>query len=148
MAGRGFTPKDPSVRARKNKDPIENTVVVFKRGEQPELPGSKWPERTRAWWETWGKTPQAEHFVATDWEFLLETALIHAKFWAGDMSMAGELRIRVAKFGATMEDRARLRITFAQAETFPDVSKPLSGSRKTRLLKAVGGIDGSESKAV
>jgi len=118
MAGNGPRPKDANRRARTNKDVIPTSIVTFIRGSQPALPGDveKWPARTRVWWQTWSDAPQAVHFMATDWEFLLETALIHAKFWAGDMSLAGELRLRVSKFGATMEDRARIRMQFAQAD--------------------------------
>jgi hypothetical protein len=37
--------------------------------------------------------------------------------WAkGQWTLAAELRLRVAKMGATPEDRARLRITFADAD--------------------------------
>lgn len=62
----------------------------------------------------WQASPQAEHFSSTDWDFLLDTALIHARLWSGELSAAAELRLRVAKFGATPEDRARLRMQFAQ----------------------------------
>lgn len=65
---------------------------------------------TLAWWETWRRSPQAATFTATDWDFLVDTALLHARFWAGDEKVAAELRLRVAKFGATPEDRARLRM--------------------------------------
>lgn len=116
MAGRGAPPKDPSKRARRNADPIPTTVLRFEKAEQPELPDGEWPARTVEWWRMWGDSPQAEHFGSTDWDYLLDTALIHAKLWQGDTSVAPELRLRVAKFGATMEDRARLRMQFAQAD--------------------------------
>ena len=64
----------------------------------------------------WGESPLSADYTQTDWDFLLDTALIHARFWMGNLSLAGELRLRVAKFGATPEDRARLRIQFADAE--------------------------------
>lgn len=120
MAGMGPPPKAAEKRARRNKDGVPGTVLTFMPGEQPLLPrmGSKfrWPAATRTWWAMWGESAQAELMTATDWSFLLDTALIHARFWAGDLSLAGELRLRVAKFGATLEDRARLRITFADAD--------------------------------
>ncbi|MEV5042710.1 hypothetical protein MRBLMI1x_002482 [Microbacterium sp. LMI1x-1-1.1] len=59
--------------------------------------------------------PLASEFIEADWAFLMETARIHAEFWSGKMSLAGELRLREAKYGFTPEDRARLRIQFAQA---------------------------------
>lgn len=117
MAGRGFAPKDPDRRARRNKDPIGSTVLVFTPGEQPFLPADvDWHPQTIEWWSMWRETAQANTFTATDWSFLLDTALIHTKFWTGDMRAAGELRLRVAKFGATPEDRARLRMVFADAD--------------------------------
>ncbi|WP_030407527.1 phage terminase small subunit [Streptomyces albus] len=127
MAGRGPQPKNPNRRARTNKDPIDQTILRFEHAEPPELPALKmrvegelveveWPDRTLAWWEMWKRSPQAEHFSSTDWDFLLDTALIHARLWSGEVSAAPELRLRVAKFGATPEDRARLRMQFAQAD--------------------------------
>lgn len=150
VAGMGPAPKDPNRRARKNKDPVPQTVLRFEHAEPPDLPDFRihdgediveyqWPERTREWWDMWKASPQAEHFSSTDWEFLLDTALIHAKFWDGDLAQAGELRLRVAKFGATMEDRARLRMAFAQADD-ADAKRPDTGptSRERRgVLKAL-----------
>ncbi|KDN83463.1 hypothetical protein KCH_49450 [Kitasatospora cheerisanensis KCTC 2395] len=143
MAGTGPAPKDPSRRARRNKDLQPQTILRFERAEAPELPDFRinagedglvefvWPERTCEWWETWKASPQAEHFSSTDWEFLLDTALIHAKVWSGDASAAPELRLRVAKFGATMEDRARLRMQFAQADQ-ADAGQGSSGGPAAR----------------
>jgi hypothetical protein len=120
VAGRGPTPKDPRRRARTNTDPIAATVLPSCRGTQPTLPDlpedRQWPPATVWWWTMWGRSPQAELMTDTDWSFLLDTALIHARFWDGDLSVAAELRLRVAKFGATLEDRARLRIQFADAD--------------------------------
>ena len=102
-------------------------VVAACPSAQPELPWFeieqdgelvefRWPTRTVQWWAMWGSSPLAAEFTATDWSELLDTALIHARHWSGDKRAATELRLRVAKFGATPEDRARLRITFAQAD--------------------------------
>lgn len=151
MAGRGPQPKDPSRRARANKDPISQTLLRFEQAEPPDLPPFMvrvegelveipWPQRTLDWWEMWKASPQAEHFSSTDWDFLLDTALVHARFWSGEMSAAGELRLRVAKFGATPEDRARLRMQFAQADE-ADSKRPSAGSSKQRYadLKVLPG---------
>jgi hypothetical protein len=89
----------------------------------------------------WSTAPQAEHFTVTDWDFLLDTALIHAEVWSGNTGLAGELRLRVAKFGATPEDRARLRLTFAEADE-RDAARPAAGaSARERYgsLRAVAG---------
>lgn len=133
MAGRGPAPKDPAKRRRTNADPVP-TVVVSPDDEVrgPELPGSyDWPAQTRAWWETWRSSPQAQTFTSTDWDFLLDTALLHAELWAGNGAVASELRLRVAKFGATPEDRARLRL---QVE---EPAKPEPAAVKPRRLRVV-----------
>ena len=142
MAGRGPQPKDPSRRARANKDPIPLRVIMAEPIEQPELPSFdvhvkidgemvtrefEWPERTRSWWRMWGDSPLSAEFTSSDWDFLLDTALLHARFWNGDMSVEAGLRLRVAKFGATPEDRARLRIQFASAEEADEKRERRSG---------------------
>jgi hypothetical protein len=76
----------------------------------------------------WKASPQAEHFSSTDWDFLLDTAILHARLWNGEATAAPELRLRVAKFGATPEDRARLRMQFAQADE-ADGKRPAAGER-------------------
>ena len=118
MAGRGPAPKDPAKRVRRNADPAPTTTVSPDdelRG--PNLPidvlpnHEQWHPRTREWWRTWRQSPQAQTFTATDWDFLLDTALMHHTMWsAGRWEFASELRLRAAKFGATPEDRARLRM--------------------------------------
>jgi len=156
VAGRGPAPKDPAKRARTNSDPMGRTVYIASPVEQPELPEFDvqvesdgelisvrfvWPEATRRWWATWGAEPMARDFTATDWDFLLDTALLHAKVWGfGDLKFLPELRLRVAKMGATAEDRARLRITYAaadEADEKRDRSRPSSARERRGPLKAV-----------
>jgi hypothetical protein len=103
-----------------------------------------WPAETVAWWGTWRRSPQAQTFTETDWSFLLDTARLHALFWLGDSSRAQELRLRAAKFGATPEDRLRLRlsITPPAAPAAPAaVSDVLAAKREGRRarLEAVAG---------
>lgn len=148
MAGRGPRPKDSSKRARSNSDSgIQGATIRFVRGEQPELPelpgGFEWCEPTRNWWRMWKESALSDHFMATDWSFLADTATLHQNVWGfGDISSLPELRIRVAKFGATMEDRARLRIQFAEADE-ADARRPKTEGAKARYgaLKVVGESD-------
>ncbi|WP_183092916.1 phage terminase small subunit [Nocardioides stalactiti] len=154
MAGRGPAPKDPNERRRRNAGGGSTSIearpaaqpdlpefnVVTKKGDAMTVEPFAWPERTRDWWRMWGESPLTENYGSTDWDFLLDTALIHARFWQGDTSQAPELRLRVAKFGATPEDRARLKIEFTPAPGSPAPSRPSSASkaRKQRVLRAVG----------
>ena len=144
MAGRGPAPKDPNRRARRNADPVPLRVIVAEPVAQPDLPTFHveedgelvefaWPAMTQNWWQMWGDSPLSDEFTASDWSFLLDTALLHAKMWNGNAGAAAELRLRVAKFGATPEDRARLRITFAQADEADEKrNKPQGGSARER----------------
>ena len=131
MAGRGPAPKPPDQRARRNKDPIALKVIEAEPVSQPDLPDGDWHPRTMDWWRMWGESPLSTEFTANDWSELLDTALIHTAFWSGDTKQAAELRQRAAKFGATPEDRARLRIQFAAAEE-ADEKRPNRTSSKRR----------------
>jgi len=116
MAGKGTVPKATGRKAGAARKNHPAQVVRFEPGEQPELPeGYDWPQRTRDWWAMWAESPLSENFGVTDWDFLLDTALVHAEAWTGNASAMAELRLRVSKFGATPEDRARLSISFADA---------------------------------
>lgn len=137
MAGRGPAPKENHQRERDTSRRVSPQMVGVEDDEVrgPELPGGiEWPVVTLAWWGTWRRSPQAAKFTDTDWDFLVDTALLHARFWKGDEKVAGELRLRVAKFGATPEDRARLRMQVGepQRERSPSVpvdDDPYSGLR-------------------
>lgn len=164
MAGRGPQPKDPSKRARRNKDP-ELRIIPAIPARQPSLPvieqmvidenGVKqkvrfhWPAVTRRWWKMWAESPLSVDYTDVDWAFLMDTAYIHARYWKGEVKLASELRLRVAKFGATPEDRARLRIQFAVADAVEDDQQvasqvatgvPASSRERTRsrTLRVVG----------
>lgn len=127
MPGRGPAPKAPEKRARTNADPIPMRILPRVVATQPELPEFEvvtedgrvpfvWPDQTRNWWQMWADSPLSLDFTSTDWSELLDTALLHAKVWQGELKYLPELRLRTAKYGATPEDRARLRIQFAQAD--------------------------------
>lgn len=121
MAGRGPAPKDPSKRARRNADPIALRVIEAAPSSQPDLPefmpnGDPWPSQTVAWWGMWGSSPLSSDFTSNDWSELMDAAVLHGLVWSGEAKWLPELRLRVAKYGATPEDRARLRIQFAAAD--------------------------------
>lgn len=140
--------KDPAQRARGNKPPAPSVTLTFNPGTQPELPSFQvsddnglheyqWPAATRDWWQMWAESAQAESFTATDWSFLLDTAVIHAKLWMGNAAAAAELRLRVAKFGATPEDRARLRMQFAQADEADGKRRPSVSAEYRGVLRGL-----------
>ena len=165
VAGVGPPPKDPDRRARRNKDAPALKVVPARPVEQPPLPTVyvdvvdeagqvrkkrfHWPKVTRSWWRMWAESPLSADYTDTDWSFLMDTALIHARYWLGDVRLGPELRLRVAKFGATPEDRARLRITFAVAEDVEAGGAPgeaaaaPGGARSRARGRALRVVDGA-----
>lgn len=131
MPGRGPAPKDPATRARRNKDPIAPTYIHLEPGEAPELPaGYDWHPMTRRFWEVWTTSPLTEKCTDAEWLYLLDTARLHSAFWDGDFKQSIELRNRMAKFGATPEDRAKLRIFSADADAREE-KRPATSSAPT-----------------
>jgi hypothetical protein len=123
QGGRGPAPTDPARRARGNREPGPLTVVRIERVEPlRDLPadlladGEVWHPATLRWWRTWCDSPLAKNLLEVDWRELEVTALLHHDYMQGCRSMAPELRLRMAKWGATPEDRARLRIQVAMAD--------------------------------
>lgn len=158
MAGVGPAPKDPSKRARRNKDVVELRVVEVSPAAKPDLPEFdvevkrdgeqvmvpfQWPAATRDWWATLDAHPLKGEFTELDWSYLMDTARIHAAFWMGRLDAAGELRLREAKYGFTPEDRARLRLQFAQAtgaeaDTAGKVAKAVSARERMQGIRKAG----------
>ncbi|WP_406305786.1 hypothetical protein OHA61_30755 [Streptomyces sp. NBC_00885] len=117
---RGPAPRDNAVR--RNAHPHAQQLPA---GTQPgrELPKALGITTggAKRFWKTWSQAPQTTAWTATDWaELELTTKLVDGLF-LGDLKLAGEIRQRVAKWGATVEDRARLRMTFEKTdETGPE----------------------------
>lgn len=155
MAGVGPAPKDNS--ARRNKGPektslqapnVATDLVIGDEALGPELPKGSWvlPEAqdwhpmTQQWWDHWRRSPQACRMLSQpDWDFLMDTALLHHVMWTkGRWEFASEVRIRVAKFGATPEDRMRLRQDIVVPDAMsagdaPGASVTSLDSRRSRI---------------
>ncbi len=123
MAGRGPAPKDPSKRVRRNADPVGGRVISILRSQPGQLPadllpdGDVWHPATLRWWQRWVESPLAADLPEVDWSELEATAVLHHEFMQKrTFTLASELRLRMQKYGATPEDRARLRITVADAD--------------------------------
>jgi hypothetical protein len=124
MAITGPAPKDPSQRARRNKDPIATTVVRMKIAKpQNTLPPNflpegfdEWHSATLEWWGVMSRSPLVENLPEVDWQELYILAVVHHLFMStGELKFAAELRQRTAQFGTTPESRAKLRIQVADA---------------------------------
>lgn len=140
MAGRGPAPKKNRSRERDTavRDVIKSDgkiggydlpddVLPFLPGAMqpdPENPTIReaWHPVTVRWWQNWRESPQATRMATLpDWDFLLDTALMHHQMWESggkNSERSAEIRIRVAKFGATIEDRMRLKQEIEIPEEF------------------------------
>ncbi|GGX27011.1 phage terminase small subunit [Streptomyces chryseus] len=138
MAGRGPAPKDPTKRRRRNADEPDTVLHPDDELRGPELPeeaGIDWHPMTRAWWDTWRRSAQAQTFTETDWAFLVDTALMHHSMWdKGQWTLAAEVRLRAAKFGATPEDRARLKLKVD--DPTPARQAPVQGSANVSDIRS------------
>ena len=78
-----------------------------------EILREEWHPQTVRWWNNWRESPQATRMLTgPDWDYLLDTALLHHQMWetgGKNSERAGEIRLRVATFGATYADRLRLK---------------------------------------
>ncbi|MGH3541541.1 MAG: hypothetical protein ACRDTO_04060 [Mycobacterium sp.] len=80
--------------------------------------GESWHPQTLALWAALRRSPLLAYEPPLGWQFLIDTALMHHVMWSkGRWEYASEVRLRVAKFGATPEDRMRLKVRVVQPVT-------------------------------
>lgn len=135
MAGRGPAGKAKRSRDRDSPtfDALEDTGETFG-PDLPEgvLPGEdSWHPQTVQWWDSLRRFPLLKDEPDFGWQFLIDTALMHHTMWTkGKWEFASEIRLRVAKYGATPEDRMRLKITVTKPSTDGDDDAPEGASGK------------------
>ena len=96
-----------------------------------------WPERTQQWWAAWVASPLTAAWTPLQWEYLLDTALIHREIWAtGNVARMGELRARVERLGA-IGDTPGAATTTAVAPTAKVVT-PLDDLANRRARRSAG----------
>jgi hypothetical protein len=114
VAGRGPAPKERRSRGREAHVETLPDVVPGPVRPLPDdlLPdGESWHPATLRWWQTWNRAPQGQMLSETDWRELELAATLHHEFMKRrTFSLGAELRLRISKFGATPEDRQRLRV--------------------------------------
>lgn len=139
MPGRGPAPKAersrPNDTARRKAEFTKVADDGQVRG--PELPEYAWHERTVAWYETWRRSPMAATFIDADWDFLIDTAMLHTEMWNGSPGLAAEIRLRVGKLAGTPEDRLRLRLEVETESKQVAQVTSMSRDRKQRLVAIV-----------
>jgi len=160
VGARGPAPKSPEQLAARSKtaaDKAHIRIVTSEVVPAPDLPAfmpggkidedtgeigrTEWPEQTLTWWKCWTEDPLTDDYRNSDWLDLLDCALIHGRLWNGDDKAAGELRLRMSRHGATKDDRARLRITYATADlTEKRAGTPASAPSRPSAKERRGGL--------
>lgn len=110
---------------RRNKAKFNSGELVWDGVERgPELPDDRhWCDRTKEWWHGWRTSAQATRFDWSDWEYMLEVALLHNQLWGSDELKPGEyarlkteIRVSLQTYGYTDGDRQRMRMTIKYPE--------------------------------
>lgn len=117
-------PKPPGQRQRRNRPPAPSLTIEQPLTARYELPVDllppgdlAWHPATLRWWKRWCESPLASRLPDVDWSELEATAVLHHEYMRKrTFTLASELRLRMQKFGATPEDRMRLRILVADAD--------------------------------
>lgn len=147
MAGRGQAPKATRARARDTKAREAETVVVVDEGRLHGAPlpdgvlpdGQQWHPQTLALWDALRSNPLLADEPDLGWQFLVDTALMHHAMWSrGRWEFASEVRLRVAKYGATPEDRLRLKVKITTPEDAPGSATPAAATSRRRNMRIVG----------
>jgi hypothetical protein len=100
--------------------------------------GEEWHPQTLALWEALRRSPLLADEPPLGWQFLIDTALMHHTMWTkGRWEFASEVRLRVSKFGATPEDRMRLKVKVTKPGEAAQPARPGAvtdiASRRARL---------------
>lgn len=120
---------------------VEAPVVAFRPLPSDLLKdGDEWHPATVRWWQTWAESPLARNLLAVDWCELEACAVLHHEFMRKrTFTLASELRLRVAKFGATPEDRMRLKVKIEAPAATSQPARPDGvtdiASRRARLTE-------------
>jgi hypothetical protein len=143
----GTGPPPAPTKRRRNVDPIPTTAVVddgtYEVLAGPELPSNiEWHPMTVALWDALRRSPLLAEEPPLGWHFLMDTALMHSTMWEkGRWEFASEVRLRLAKFGVTPEDRARLRIkvvTPADKKRKEEPATPAASVARRRNMHIAG----------
>lgn len=136
MARPGPAPKDPAQRVRRNKD-TNQSFFLSSNGDLvgPDLPSDReWGQATRDYYDTWRRSPQSRAFESTDWPILhlymvaYDDLMYHSHPGKGISTLKlAEVRQGLSKFGATVEDRQKLRMSIIHGEELsPDNAAQLT----------------------
>lgn len=117
----GRKPK-PDGQKRNRVKPVHDWVEVIDVASEGRPLPFRARKRTAEWWAGVSTMPHCVLWSESDWQFAIDTAALHQAFVAGDVRLAGEIRMREKVLGTTMDSRRDLRIRYVPpAEAGPEV---------------------------
>lgn len=140
MAGRGPRPK-PNARRTNNRD-LEVEVPANPAVQAPRLfRRSRYSTATQRWWDNWVNSPQAESFLASDWERLQMLAPLVEAYWDEPRAnILAEIRLNEERLGATLRDRQSLRMSIKpDSDETPDENSDDESVVDLELYRELGG---------
>lgn len=140
----GPTPKDASVRARRNRPSTAATLRSDITIVAPELPKirQKWHPFVLAWWDALWASPMAPEFTEADHHGLFKLAMLHQDFWratspSARKEAATEIRLQEQRFGLSPIDRRRLQWEIERVDEAKDRGRARR-ERRTAEQRAAG----------
>lgn len=121
----GPAPKDPSVRARRNKTSTKATLRADAAIVAPELPPNDWHPLVLEWWRDLWASPMAPEYDDSDRHGLFALAALKNDFWLAESPQArkdaaAEIRLQEQRFGLSPIDRRRLQWEIERTEEAQD----------------------------
>ncbi|GAB4677594.1 hypothetical protein MOKP105_04590 [Mycobacterium avium subsp. hominissuis] len=138
-------PKDPSVRARRNKTSTRAVLKPVKNPTIPALPdGPDWYPQVQAWWRRAWSSPMVPEWTDSDVDTMYLAAKLMQEFWSPETSanvcknLAAEIRQLLSQCGLTPMSRRSLQWEIERAE---------EAQERGRSRRAAGGTAASGSKS-
>lgn len=119
----GPAPKDPSVRARRNKSSTRSSLAGQARETPalPELDGVQWHPMTLMWWADVWSSPMSSEYLTADRHGLFRLAMLVEEFWRHPLKeIAAEIRLQEKRYGLNPLDRRALEWSVESAEDAKD----------------------------
>ncbi|TDZ92149.1 hypothetical protein CCUG60885_04263 [Mycobacteroides salmoniphilum] len=143
----GPVPKDPSVRARRNKSTTKAVLSADHDVEAPEMPDDiAWHSMTRRWWADIWSSPMAPEYAESDINGLLRVAMLYNDFWLSETPKErAEIQVRLEKadadYGTNPMARRRLEWQIEQAEDSKSKGQRRRGTSQPAQPKPPSGED-------
>lgn len=136
-------PKEPSLRARRNKTTTRAVLTARKGAKVPPLPkGTRWYPEVRAWWTRTWKSEMTGEWADSDTDGMYLALKLMQAFWDPDTSpnvcraLAGEIRQLLAQYGLTPMARRSLQWEIDRGEAAAETTAQRRAGKAAPAKKA------------